>query len=506
MQQITSLGVDQVRISVIWAAVAPNPTSFTKPSFDATDPNAYPAGAWDRYDTLVRDAAQDGISVMFDVTSPAPYWGATKRAPSGSGFQKNYSPSPALFAQFVQAVGRRYNGQFVAPAAPPPPPPPSFLGLPIDLSRLFGNPPIPANPNPLPAVHAWEIWNEPNIGGWLTPQWRYAGHGHWLEAAPATYRSIVDGAFTALQSTGHSSDEILIGETAARGVTRDCEGCSMRPMQFVRALYCVNSASRPLTGTRARQLGCPTSRQRSAFVSAHPGLFNATGYGHHPYSFTMRPNANDPDPNDVPLMDLSRLERALNAIFAGYHRPRSSNLPLYLTEYGYKSNPPNPYATFSQAQQAAFINQGEYMAWLDPRVQTSAQFLLVDDAPKAAAAAGTPSYWSTFQTGLVTQQGAQKPAFGAYRVPIFLPDARHGHRVLVWGHLRPARRGSTQTATIQFAPRGSTAFTTLASVQTANPEGFLSGHVTFPSAGAARIAWTDPATGAADHSRAATVS
>jgi hypothetical protein len=34
--------------------VAPDPASATKPKFDATDPNAFPTGAWDRYDTLVR--------------------------------------------------------------------------------------------------------------------------------------------------------------------------------------------------------------------------------------------------------------------------------------------------------------------------------------------------------------------------------------------------------------------------------------------------------------------
>jgi hypothetical protein len=43
-----------VRVTVYWRLVAPDPASATKPKFGATDPNAFPTGAWERYDTLVR--------------------------------------------------------------------------------------------------------------------------------------------------------------------------------------------------------------------------------------------------------------------------------------------------------------------------------------------------------------------------------------------------------------------------------------------------------------------
>ena len=80
----------------------------------------------------------------------------------------------------------------------------------------------------------------------------------------------------------------------------------------------------------------------------------------------------------------------------------------------------------SPSQQAAYINQGEYMAWSDPRVRAFAQFLLVDDRPKATARIGSRSYWSTFQTGLISLDGSPKPAFTAYRLPVFLPAAVAG--------------------------------------------------------------------------------
>lgn len=51
---------------------------------------------------------------------------------------------------------------------------------------------------------------------------------------------------------------------------------------------------------------------------------------------------------------------------------------MYLTEWGYKTNPPNPYTRTSPAQQAALINQGEYLTWREPYVRGLTQFLLVD--------------------------------------------------------------------------------------------------------------------------------
>ena len=44
--QVRALGATVVRVIVPWAAIAPAPRSTTKPSFNATDPNSYPVGAW----------------------------------------------------------------------------------------------------------------------------------------------------------------------------------------------------------------------------------------------------------------------------------------------------------------------------------------------------------------------------------------------------------------------------------------------------------------------------
>jgi hypothetical protein len=515
--QLASLGVQRVRISVIWALVAPNPLSSTRPSFDAANPADYPAGAWDRYDVLVTDAQALGLHVDFDVTAPAPYW-ATRRPPAyvNNKFRKVYSPSAVEFGQFVEAVGTRYSGSYITHTPPPPPPPPELLGVPLPTLPILTPPaPTPVVPIPLPRVDYWEIWNEPNEAGWLAPQWRPgpaapAVHGHtpaktWTELSPVTYRGLLDQAASALAATGHSEDTILVGDTSAKGSVDRGLLPAMPPMVFLRALYCVGGSYRPLTGTRAAQLDCPADGSTSTFAAEHPELVNATGYADHPYSFTRPPNVPSTDPTWATMADLPRLERALTRVFATYGNPRPSGVPLYLTEYGYKSNPPNPYVTVSQAQQAEYINQGEYLAWRQPYVRALAQFELIDAGPNAAEPIGSPAYWGTFQTGLMNAAGVPKPSYFAYRLPIWVAHPRTGPRVTVWGQLRPADHGGPESATIQLRAAGASTFTALQQVQTANPEGFILAHVSVSAPGSLRLAWADPASGQVYYSRIVSV-
>lgn len=464
LDTLAAIGVDRVRATVVWGAIAPHPTSRHRPRFDATNPNAYPPGVWTHYDELVRLAQAHGIGVDFNVSAPAPYWAATKRAPVDYA-KRDYYPSTSQFAQFVTAVGRRYSGHFMAPGS--------------------------AEATPVPRVDYWSIWNEPDEGGWLTPQWQRLRNGTYVPEAAIMYRGLVDAAWRALSHTGHAGDTILIGETAAKGAPGHGVGISMRPMPFLRALYCVDTRYRPLRGNAAAELSCPRTPTAAAFTAAHPGLFRATGYAHHPYSFHFAPQVHTADTDTATLADLSRLERALDRIFASYRLHIRGGLPLYLTEYGYQSRPPDPFVEFTAQQQAAFINQAEYMAYRDPRVRAFSQFLLVDDRPKSGEKVGSVAYWSTFQTGLIDFNGRPKPAYAAYRIPLWLPVARHGSRVAVWGQVRLAPRNTIQTATLEYAPAGQP-FAALRVLQTANAEGFILAHVRIPQAGSVRLTWENP--------------
>lgn len=506
LAQIASLGVDRVKVSISWAVVAPDPGSAHRPKFDATDPAAYPRGAWDRYDTVVRMAHDLRLRVYFQLTPPAPKWALARGLPRGQGIPLGQAPAANQFREFVKAVGRRYSGTYPAPIAhrqpQPPPPPDSLLGrLGLAGAGGQGNPtpnPTPPQPNVIPRVDYWGIWNEPNFPSWLNPSHRRLQSGQKQLTQPAVYRGLVDGAWSALQATGHAGDTFLIGETANFG--------NVAPVPFIEDLYCVGPGYRPLTGRAATGVGCPRSGRRASFIARHPGLFHATGYAHHPYSFDVAPNRPYPLRSWITLPNLGWLERVLNEIFAGYGRGRAGGIPLYLTEWGYKTNPPNPYVKTSLAEQAKWLNEGEYITWRDPYVAALDQFLLVDDGPRTSESVGSPLYWHTFQTGLLYLDRTKKPSYFAYRIPIWLPSARHGRRVTIWGQLRPADHATVQDAVLQFRRLRSGAWRDLRQAQTASSRGFLLAHVAIPASGAVRLAWLDPQTGQFDHSRIVSVS
>jgi hypothetical protein len=467
LKQLKSLGVDRVKVSVVWSLVAPHPNSRHVPHFDASDPAAYPLGAWDRYDNLVREARSLGIGIYFQITPPAPTWAVAHGHPT-QGYNWSFRPNASLYGKFVQAIGRRYSGTYVPPF----------------------------NSTALPRVDYWGVWNEPNEGAWLNPQWRSVRHHAPILIAPLLYRRLVDAAYSAFRTTGHGRDTILIGETASRGW--------IYPIPFVQALYCVSGKNRPLRGSAAAQIGCPRSGSRTRFASQHPGLFASSAYAHHPYSFDVPPN-HVISRSLITLANLGSLERALGHIYGSYRKHPRGGVKMYLTEWGYKSNPPNPFVKTSLSEQATWLNQGEYMTWHDRHVQALDQFLLVDDQPRAGARPGSRAYWSTFQSGLLFANGAPKPAFGAFQIPIWLPSSRHQH-LTVWGELRPANHSTVQVAVLQYQPRGSSSWTSERTIQTSNREGFLLAHLSVPGAGNVRLAWSDPATHNTDYSRSASVS
>jgi hypothetical protein len=462
LSTLKAMGVDRVRVSVVWSLVAPKPHSSKRPKkFNPTNPAAYPTGAWFRWDYLDVIASRIGMGVYFQPTAPAPYW-ATPPLKIKQGYRWSHDPSAKLYGQFVQAVGTRYSGHYKV--------------------MLDGVKTV------LPRVSFWGVWNEPNIGGWMTPQWSRVG-GRFVPSSAGIYRGMLRAAWSALARTGHGHDTILVGETAAYGAGHQGYGASMDPLTFVRALYCLSSGYRPLTGSPATAIGCPASGNRAAFVRSNPALFEAKGWAHHPYDFSNPPSAQRHDPNSATLSGLSRIERTLDRSFGAYHK--RAGIPIYITEWGVQSRDPSPFVKFSQAQQGEFINQGEYMAWHNPRVRTFAQFLLVDAGPNTNDTFGSKAYWATFQSGLLFYPSDKaKPAYYAFELPIWVPNPRHGPNVFVWAQIRPIN--AARVGTLQFQARGSSTWQNVASVSSDDPEGYLTTHISLPSAGLLRLSWTGP--------------
>lgn len=185
--------------------------------------------------------------------------------------------------------------------------------------------------------------------------------------------------------------------------------------------------------------------------------------------------------------DLGRVGRTLDRIFSAYGV--RGRLPIYVTEFGYKTDPPNPYGV-SLARQAAYMNQAELLAYQDPRVRSWAQFLLHDQPPVPGLPATDPLRWATFQSGLRFAGGGPKPALAAYRLAFVVSTpARKGVPVGIWGHVRPCRPGRPANVIIEVAARPDNRFRALARVQLHNPQGVLRARVRASGGARLRLAW-----------------
>lgn len=488
---MASLGIDRVKVSVVWWLVAPHSSSKQRPNFDASNPNDYTRlfpGAWNRYDQLVEAARQLGIKVYFSFIGPAPDWAIPKGEARGQGERLGLMPDPNEFRQFVEATGKRYSGTFAnttaenVTAAP--------VSTPNGLPNAADVRQVPSVAGPgiargaaIPRVSYWGMWNEPNFTSWLNPWYKTLPNGTRRLIQPELYRQLVDAGWKGLNASNHGTDTFLIGELANDG--------EWDPTSFTQNLYCVNSNLQPLRGRYAQSFGCPGSGPPSQFASAHPGLFKA-GYAHHPYMYDTPPNQPFYISSWVTLQNLPTFEGVLNGIFGTYGRSRAGGVPLYLSEWGYYSNPPNPYVKTSLVQQMVWLNQGDYVTFGYPYVKALAQFLLYDGRP-CCYPQGSRSYWySAFETGLWFDNGQAKPSFHAYRLPIWLPNPQHGSSVTVWGQIRPAQRSGRHRGEIDFLPQGSNTWRRLRYVTGDSPEGYFQIQANIPSAGIVRLAWQNP--------------
>jgi hypothetical protein len=484
------LGAQVVRVSVPWYYIAPDINSKQPPvGFNPTDPADYPAVKWGLWDEIVTDAHAEGMTVDFDLMGGAPRWALGPGRPAGNT-NPNWEPNAADFGAFVRAVGTRYSGDYD----------PSTGTI------------SPGDPNDLPRVNFWSVWNEPDYGPSLAPQ-GVPGHLR-IENSPRMYRNLLDAAWSSLAATGHgpSTDTILFGELAPRGESYWGVFSGMTPLDFMRNLYCVDSNYHELRGAAARERGCPTTVAGSRqFRAQNPALFEATGVSDHPYMRWYPPNHElNPDPvNHLSTRDytslgvIGNLTRAMDRLVGAYGS--GVRFPVYDTEFGYITSPPKHSPDpdvrstkvyyLSPTVAAGYMNWAEYISWRNPRVRSFDQYLLYDiERPTKG------NDWGGFASGLLTWTGVQKATYYAWRLPLYLPvtTAQKGHSLEVWGCVRPAMygsldTGSPQTADIQFAPGSSGQYTTIQTVTI--PPGatcYFDQRLTFPSSGTVRLTYTYP--------------
>ena len=444
LAQMKAIGVRYVRVTLLWSTVANNSRSH--------DPAHYPARNWDRYDKLVQHARGLGLGVYFDVTGPGPPW-THGRAPSAHT-RTTWMPKAPEFYTFVRYVGRRYSGRF--------------------RNRLRQR---------LPRVAMWALWNEPNQGGWLSPQWL-----HGKPYSPILYRELYLSGRKALDDSGHRNDFIMAGETAPLGVARHTTTSGMYPKIFVRELFCMDPGNRQ---------GC------NAFDKFGP--LRASAWAHHFYTKKLPPTRRD-GPDSITIANISDLGTLLDSAAATTGHV-AKGLPLMSTEFGYETNPPDPLNGIPLARQSQYINEGDYLAFINPRVGSQTQFLLFDAPPLRQFRRGSRKYWFTYQTGLLFANGRPKPAYAAYQLPFIAnpagTDPATGQRqVSVWGQLRFRPRPGpvgvfdlNDFVLIEWRPPSSKSWRRVGVPLPAsnfygdNPGGFFQGKVDVPGPGFVRAHW-----------------
>jgi hypothetical protein len=99
--------------------------------------------------------------------------------------------------------------------------------------------------------------------------------------------------------------------------------------------------------------------------------------------------------------------------------------PLWLTEYGYQTNPPDRLLGVTPARQAETIGQAALRVWQQPGATILIHFLVKDE----------PSLGG-WQSGLLTADGDAKPAKDAFALPL-AQMSRRGTRTVLGGQVRP---------------------------------------------------------------------
>ena len=219
----------------------------------------------------------------------------------------------------------------------------------------------------LPAVKLWLAWNEPNNPILLFPQYVRSGN-RWVAQSPRDYARICNAIYTGIHSTSFRNERVACGVTAPKG--NNSPGSlrsSISPLVFLR-------------------------------LAKAAGMRRLDAYAHHPYYVKKNESPTTPstDGNAITLANIGRLIAEVQRLYG--------RKQLWITEYGYQTNPPDRALGVPYSTQARWLRQAFTIARRHPRIDMMVWFLLKDDTSR-----------NGWQSGLLTATGRRKPAFDAFR-------------------------------------------------------------------------------------------
>jgi hypothetical protein len=380
MGRTVDAGAGIVRLAAEWPAIASGPTKPTDPTNPASTSYDFSS-----IDGAVREASAKGLKILLSVNH-APPWAEGPNRPA-SAATGTWQPNPSDVADFMQAVASRYSGNF-----------------------------DPGTGGILPAVQDIEVWDEPNSGDWLTPQFQ----GKTFTGADL-YRNILNASYKSIKSV-NPNVQVVVGGTDPYGDPPGgpypASGARERPVQFWEHVFCLReqkSKKKPKKGKKAapklvRDPNCTGSASFDVF--AHHPIDN-TGGG---------PLKSGPSRFDASTPDLGRVVTVLRAAekqgtaTGGHH-------PVWVTEFWWDSKPPNPVGA-SLATQARWIQQSMYLFW-KAGASAAINFQIADSNLR-------PNVHAGFQAGVYFQDGRPKPSLTAFKFP-FVTNRTTPTKLEAWG-------------------------------------------------------------------------
>jgi hypothetical protein len=303
---------------------------------------------WSHVDGVVKQISELDIPLLLTIVS-TPRW-------AGGGSKGLKAPRKMTDLQnFAYAAAQRYSGKHV------------------DASGAA-----------LPEVVRWEAWNEPNLQTHLRPQWKAVGTKRqvgrpfcfgksWVPASPGIYRGILNAIYRGVHAAGKAAritEQVAGGATAPYGRGPCAVVPGFAPLAFLRDLV-----EKPVS---------------------------LDVWSHHPYR-NARQNAAPYRGDNVDVQGMPRLYAALPKAFHG------RKVPVWVTEFGAQTKPPDTRQGVSLSRQSAQLRQAVSLFTRSGRVKMLVWFLVRDED-----IAGR-SYAAGFQSGLEFFNGKRKPAFAVFR-------------------------------------------------------------------------------------------
>jgi hypothetical protein len=215
----------------------------------------------------------------------------------------------------------------------------------------------------LPRVGLWLAWNEPNNPVFLQPQFTRV-NGKWTPEAARSYAQICNAIYAGVHQAG-GPEQVACGATAPRGNNSPSSSrASIAPIAFLNA-------------------------------AKNFGLRRFDAWAMHPY-YSFPGETPRTKPHDG--IGLGNIDTLISDVTRLY-----GDKPVWITEYGYQTNPPDTIFGVSWDKQAQYLREAYDVARANPRIGLFTWFLL-KDSPSLAS----------WQSGLITADGRKKPAFDVF--------------------------------------------------------------------------------------------